>query len=259
VHGIGKDDERRLARQCRGGREDAFEAASTSFRCKLLALRPVVGRELALGDTECVAHGLVGEVEYVDVGHAQTTDAALDLERRNLVVAPVSEQLRPCAALGERRIPRAWFAFTVIPRAVRSDRLAVEHITVWAGLPPDDVGQAARRNVCHHFQPHKWSAGGSDVSAVCERLGGLSNSFDVALGEHIEWRTTVERSVLRAEPLADAPRGKGVLEKQDDATEPVEPLLVSTPKRGVVHPVPDRSLGHPERRGQIHLRQAVGT
>ncbi len=70
----------------------------TGFAClgsQLLAASQVVTNQLFHGDTPLIAHLRIGEIENREIGDLGPTDTTPDLERGDLSLSPMAEQLGP--------------------------------------------------------------------------------------------------------------------------------------------------------------------
>lgn len=147
AQGAGEHDQRRLARQRTGRRQETLEAGGSGVVGQLLAAGPVVAGQLSLFHAEGgqdVGGREVEDDEAVDLG---PPDAAADLERGDLVEAPVAEEFRPGAPLGERGVPGAGPARAVVAAGVGRRVGDVEQAGSRARLAPDGPRQATRRQL----------------------------------------------------------------------------------------------------------------
>jgi excisionase family DNA binding protein len=143
--GVGEDHQRRLPREGSRRRQEAVEAGGAGVVGELLAAGPVVAGQLSLFDAEGCSDIGRGEVEDGQVLHLGSTDAAADLEGRDLVQAPVPEELGPCAAYRAGGVPGSGPAGPVVTAGVGSGIRDIEQAGPGACLSPDRTAQAARR------------------------------------------------------------------------------------------------------------------
>lgn len=143
--GVGEDHQRRLPREGSRRRQEAVEAGGAGVVGELLAAGPVVAGQLSLFDAEGCSDIGRGEVEDGQVLHLGSTDAAADLEGRDLVQAPVPEELGPCAAYRAGGVPGSGPAGPVVAAGVGSGIRDIEQAGPGACLSPDRTAQAARR------------------------------------------------------------------------------------------------------------------
>jgi excisionase family DNA binding protein len=143
--GVGEDHHRRLARKRSRRRQEAVEAGDPGVVGDLLATGPVVVGQLSLFDAEGCPDVSRGEIEDGQVLDLGSTDAAADLEGRDLIQAPVAEELGPSAAFGEGGVPGSRTAGPVVAAGIGSGIRDIEQAGPGARLPPDRTAQAARR------------------------------------------------------------------------------------------------------------------
>lgn len=143
--GVGEDHQGRLSRKRSRRRQEAVEAGGAGVVGELLAAGPVVANQLSLFDAEGCSDVGRGEVEDGQVLDLGSTDPAADLEGRDLVQAPVAEELGPSAAFGEGGVPGSRPAGPVIAAGIGSGIRDIEQAGPGARLPPDRTAQAVRR------------------------------------------------------------------------------------------------------------------
>lgn len=137
-----------------GGGEQGVEAGVSCSCGNRLGDRVVVSYEVGLVDTEVSSHGRVGQVEDIEVD-VHPADASPDLERVNVSVDEVAEQLGPSRLLLTRRVPDARFARPVVAaRATSGIRTRCERVPGGTLVPEAAGDLPTRRGCCRLGEVH---------------------------------------------------------------------------------------------------------